>query len=143
MQVTSEGTSTPSASASCAVEQQQIAALEAVNALLNATVAAQAAEIAGLRSRLLGRSESHYAPASTPIAAQPPPPPPILRSGDGGTAPNILFLPHPPPCTHALALACQPPLVVAHILPRAHRTHGRAHGIYGIHGRAHGIYVIA
>ena len=75
LQVTSAGASTPTDSTSCAAEQQRIGALEAANALLNATVVAQAAEIAGLRSRLLGRSESHYAPASTPIAAQPPPPP--------------------------------------------------------------------
>jgi hypothetical protein len=95
VQVTSVGTSTPTGSAPCAVEQQQIEALEAAHALLNATVAAQAAEIAGLRSRLLGRSEAHYAPASTPIAEPPPPPPPYLPSGDGGTA-TIPFLRVPP-----------------------------------------------
>ncbi len=77
MQVTSAGTSPPTASAACVAEQQKIAALEAANDLLNATVAAQAAEIAELRSRLLGRAAPRDALASTAIAAKlllPPPP---------------------------------------------------------------------
>ncbi len=45
---------TPAASAACAAEQQRIAALEAANALLNATVYAQAEEIAALRRQLRG-----------------------------------------------------------------------------------------
>jgi hypothetical protein len=118
LQVTSAGASTPTDSTSCAVEQQRIGALEAANALLNATVVAQAAEIAGLRSRLLGRSKSHYAPASTPIAAPPPPPPPpYLRSGQGGTGP--ISPPPAPPLrapTHSLT-SHQASFVVAHISP--------------------------
>ncbi len=69
MQVVSAGPSRPAGAASCAAEQQRIAALAAANDLLNATVAAQAAEIAELRSRLLGRCPSNGAPASTAIAA--------------------------------------------------------------------------
>jgi hypothetical protein len=51
-----------------------IAALEAANGLLNATVTAQAAEIAELRRRLLGRNVSLDAAASMQTAPQPPPP---------------------------------------------------------------------
>ena len=69
VQVASAGPSTPAGAASCAAEQQRIAALAAANDLLNATVAAQAAEIAELRSRLLSRCASNGAPASTAIAA--------------------------------------------------------------------------
>ena len=54
VQVTSARTSAPTAAASCAAERQRIAALEAANALLNATVAEQAVEISELRGRLLG-----------------------------------------------------------------------------------------
>ena len=51
-----------------------IAALEAANGLLNATVTAQAAEIAELRRRLLGRNVSLDAAASMQTTPQPPPP---------------------------------------------------------------------
>jgi hypothetical protein len=54
VQVTSARISAPTAAASCAAEHQRIAALEAANALLNATVAEQAVEISELRGRLLG-----------------------------------------------------------------------------------------
>jgi hypothetical protein len=54
LQVTGAGIGSPTYSASCATEHQRIAALEAANALLNATVFAQAAEISELRWRLLG-----------------------------------------------------------------------------------------
>jgi hypothetical protein len=54
LQVTGAGIGARIDSASCAAEHQRIAALEAAIALLNATVAAQAAEISELRWQLLG-----------------------------------------------------------------------------------------
>ena len=54
LQVTGAGIGAPTGSASCATEHLRIAALEAANALLNATVFAQAAEISELRWQPLG-----------------------------------------------------------------------------------------